>query len=473
MIPGHPFLEGNFAPVDKELDAAGLQVIGEIPSDLRGTFLRTGPNPHFPPLGFYHWFDGDGMVHAVRIGDDGVSYRNRWVRTRGFLHEEQAGHALWTGILHPPMNPPPHGIARKNVANTALLSHAGKLLALWEGGEPYALDAQTLATQGPYTFGDRLSSRFTAHPKVDPVTGELFFFGYQLLEPPYLKYSVASATGELQFTTPIALPEPVMMHDFAITEHHAVFLDAPLCFRKERLEQGLPPYVFDEERPIRIGVLPRYSSGDRIRWFDALPGFFFHILNAYEDEGQLVLDLARVRRFSLIDLALGASDPSANDATRARLYRYRIDLESGDVRESALDSEWIEFPQVSPLRVGRRNRYGYACSVTATSGTPVFSGVVKYDLERHGRQSHPFGEGRFGSEFVLVPRAGRTSDGSTGDGSDARAEDDGYLLGIVHDERSGQSELHILDATHLPAPPLARVVLPQRVPYGFHAAWVG
>ena len=211
MIPGHPFLEGNFAPVDKELDATGLQVIGEIPSDLRGTFLRTGPNPRFSPLGFYHWFDGDGMVHAVRIGDDGVAYRNRWVRTRGFLHEEQAGHAIWTGILHPPMNPPPHDIARKNVANTALLSHAGKLLALWEGGDPYSLDAQTLATHGPYTFGDRLSSRFTAHPKVDPVTGELFFFGYQLLEPPYLKYSVVSATGELQFTTPIELPEPVMM----------------------------------------------------------------------------------------------------------------------------------------------------------------------------------------------------------------------------------------------------------------------
>lgn len=177
------YLDDNFAPVEKETSVEELKVIGELPEELSGMFLRNGPNPQFQPLELYHWFDGDGMIHNVNISNGKASYRNRYVRTEAFEIEKQLGKAIWPGLMNLPRFDGPHGIMMKNVANTSLVWHAGKLLALWEAGEPYIIDSSSLETLGSHTFGGKLESTFTAHPKVDPVTGEMTFFGCSFIMP--------------------------------------------------------------------------------------------------------------------------------------------------------------------------------------------------------------------------------------------------------------------------------------------------
>src|SRR4030095_3990051 len=187
-----PFLKGNFAPVAEEVTVADLKVIGKLPLDLNGMFIRNGPNPQFPSIKNYHWFEGDGMLHGVRIRDGAASYRNRYIRTRGWQEENACGKSLHGSFLDP-LNIPTvlrtswNALTRrdlmKNTANTALVYHDGRLLALWEAGEPHEIEVPELATVGAYRYGGNLKHQFTAHPKVDPDTGEMLFFGYDPFKP--------------------------------------------------------------------------------------------------------------------------------------------------------------------------------------------------------------------------------------------------------------------------------------------------
>ena len=446
-----PFLEGNFAPIREETTADDLQVIGELPPDLSGMFVRNGPNPQFPPIGQYHWFDGDGMLHGVTISEGKASYRNRYIRTRGFQIEREAGKAVWTGLLEPPQMDNPYGPG-KNTSNTALVWHAGQLLALWEGGEPHAI-APELDTIGSKNYGGKLASAFTAHPKVDPVTGEMMFFGYSIGQPPYLHYSLVSAAGDLVQTVPIDLPVGVMMHDFAITEHYTVFMDLPLTFRPERMQRGEPPLMFERDRPSRFGIVPRHGDNSSVRWFEGSACYAFHTLNAYEEEDEVVLIACRMNSTSVLT---AQDDPDGNIP---RLHQWRFNLKSGTLKETMLDDTASEFPRVNEAYLGRKTRYGYAAK-SAPEPMPRFDGMIKYDFERGTSETHGYGIGRYGGEAVFVPCPNAT------------AEDDGWLISFVHDEESDTSELVIVNAQEMNAQPVARVMMPQRVPYGFHGTWV-
>ena len=253
-----PFLQYGFAPVHDEIVVDDLEVIGSLPRELGGMFLRIGPNPQFAPRGRYHWFDGDGMIHGIVVRDGRASYRNRWVRTRGFELEREAGKPLWAGLTEmPQFQNPPHGMLFKNAANTAMVWHDRRLLALWEGGEPHQIALPSLETVGPYDYAGKLRSPFTAHPKVDPVSGEMMFFGYNPMGPDFLLYSVVSGAGDLLRTVPIQIPRGVMMHDFAITERHTLFMDLPLVFDPTRLLRGETPFFFDRDAPSRFGIVPQ------------------------------------------------------------------------------------------------------------------------------------------------------------------------------------------------------------------------
>jgi carotenoid cleavage dioxygenase-like enzyme len=463
-----PFLAGNFAPIQEEIQAENLPVIGELPAGLSGMYVRTGPNPQFDPIGRYHWFDGDGMLHGVRIEGGRASYRNRFVRTRKWAAEREAGHALYTGLAEPrPMQGPPDPHAR-NTANTALVWHDGRLLSLWEAGAPYEVTAPGLATVGPYDYCGALVSAFTAHPKVDEATGEMMFFGYSPAMPPYLKYSVVSAAGELLRTVPIELPVGVMMHDFAVTERHTIFMDLPLTFRLERVLRGEMPFVFERDRPSRFGILPRHGDGAQVRWFEGPSCYVFHTLNAFEDGDEVVLDACRMGTTDVIAPATRPTGPSnavdgRHEDTHARLHRWRFNLATGAMREEALDDVASDFPRVHDGLVGRRTRFGYTARLARAEpeSAPVFDAIVKYDLRSGRSETHEHGRGRFGGEAVFVPRP------------EATDEDDGWLLTFVYDTREGTSELVVADARDVTAAPVARVLIPQRVPYGFHGAWVG
>lgn len=464
----NPYLSGNFAPVKAEITVDDLRVLGELPDDLNGMFVRNGPNPQFPPIGRYHWFDGDGMLHGVQISNGKASYRNRYVQTRGFKLEQQAGKALWTGLLEPPQQDVPHSFP-KNTANTSLIWHADRLLTLWEGGEPHALQLPSMATVGPYTYGGKLASAFTAHPKVDAVTGEMMFFGYSLTQPPYLQYSVVSAQGELLRTLPIELPVGVMMHDFAITENYTIFMDLPLTFRMERLEKGEPAFLFESDRPSRFGILPRHGDNSSIRWFEAPACYIFHTMNAYEVGEEVVLVACRMNATTVLDASTPPLDRESDAHIQAdipRLHRWRFNLSTGVMQSEPLDDRSCEFPRVNDEWLGRQTQYGYAARL-APDSVPRFDALIKYDLTTGCSQVHEFPVGCYGGEAVFVPRQSRGERRSY-----PANEDDGWLVTFVHNEGQGTSELVVVSAQDMTAEPIARILIPQRVPYGFHGTWI-
>jgi len=453
--PLNPYLADNFAPVQAELTVDELPVVGELPPQLNGMFVRNGPNPQFPPLGHYHWFDGDGMLHGVQIQDGKASYRNRYIRTQGFEQERQAERALFGGLLEPSQG------GFKNVANTALVWHGDRFLALWEGGEPHGIALPTLDTTGPHTFDGKLASPVTAHPKVDPVTGEMMFFGYSLVQPPYVKYSVVSAEGELLKTIPIDLPVGVMMHDFAITEHYTIFMDLPLTFCLERLQRGEPAFAFERDRPSRFGIMPRHGESDAIRWFEAPSCYVFHTLNAYEAGAEVVLIACRMASTSVLGASPGTYEGDNREVGSdvPLLYRWRFNLKTGTVQEEVLNDRPCEFPRINEQYLGRQTRYGYV-GKSAPTETPKFDGFLKFDLQSQSTVVHSFGPGRYGGEGVFVPRP------------DSTLEDDGWLMTFIHDETQDTSELVIVSAQAMDDEAIARIPIPQRVPYGFHGTWV-
>jgi carotenoid cleavage dioxygenase len=294
----------------------------------------------------------------------------------------------------------------------------------------------------------------TAHPKIDPQTQAMFFFGYGFT-PPYVRYSVVSATGDLIKTEAIELPVGVMMHDFAITENYAIFMDLPLNFRPERLALGQSALAFEPDQPSRFGIMPKLGTNQDIQWFEAPSCFVFHVLNAYEAGEEIVLIACRMQAFDL----QGNGNPQDSIPY---LHQWCFNLTTGAVTETQLSSLPCEFPQINPAYVGRKNRYGYAGKMSA-SPMPLFDGVIKYDLGTEATptpsQIYEFGPNRYGGETVFAPHP------------EAKAEDDGWLLTFVHDQETQQSELLILSAQDL-AQPVVRILLPQRVPFGFHGLWV-
>ena len=418
------FLAGNYGPVFDELTVSDLPVTGAIPPSLTGRYLRNGPNPAGGTSA--HWFFGDGMVHGIRLdGGRAEWYRNRWVRTTKL---ERGLDSLDGDALFDPT---------ASAANTHVLAHAGRIWALEEGHLPYELSPD-LETVGCDDFGGRLTTAFTAHPKLCPETGELHFFGYGVT-PPYLTYHVLSADGELVHSAPITVAKPTMMHDFMITREHAIFMDLPVVFDMDKAARGEPPIGWDDTYGARVGIVPRMGTDADIRWFEIEPCYVFHPLNAYAEGSRVVCDVGRHAT-----LWRGSMD----DFQPSYLHRWTFDLESGAVSEAALDDVSHAFPRVDDRVVGLRHRYGWAAAPRAGRREAELDDpgvVVKYDLATGGSQRYDLGPAAHPGEFVFV----RESD----DGD----EDAGWAMGLVHDATTDQSDLVILDASDATADPVARV----------------
>ncbi len=453
----NPYLEGPYAPAREEVTLDRFEIEGEIPRDLNGVYVRNGPNPQFDPNGRYHWFDGDGMLHAVHFDDGRVTYRNRWVKTAGFDREREAGGALWRGIIEPwQENPTPE----KDTANTSVVFHNERLLALWyRAGKPYALDPVTLETMGAEDFGGTLRCEVSAHAKVDERTGELCFFDYGM-KPPYMRYGVVGPDGVISHFVPIDLPGPRLPHDMAITENYSILMDLPLVNDPQAARVGRFKLLFERSMPSRFGVIPRYGSADEIRWFEADPCFIYHSVNAREEGQEIVMDVCRVKQPEpRPDLVGPLAQMLSYLRLDAHMHRYRFDLRSGRTKEQVLDDDNSEFPSINQGLLGRPSRYAYNMHISPET-TLLFDGLMKYDVDSGTAETHWFGDGRWGSEAPFAPRPG------------AVEEDDGYLVSYVYDEREGHSSVEVLDAKDLGAGPLCRIKLPVRVPLGFHATWV-
>lgn len=455
----NPYLHGIYAPVSQEIEADDLQIIGELPEDLNGVYVRNGPNPRHETKGRHHWFDGDGMLHAVRFEQGKASYRNRYVRTRAFERESEAGEGLWHGLLEPAIHNP-RDMPIKDTANTDIIYHNGAFTALWYlAGEPYRIDPRTLETLGVDDFHGKRRLKVSAHAKVDESTGEAFFFEQSFFKAPYLSYGVVDASGDLVHVAPIEVPGPRQPHDMAITENYAILMDLSLFADPDALKAGRYKVNFHRDIPSRFGILPRRGDMSQMRWFDAAPCYVYHVVNAWEEGDEVVLVGCRVMNpepSSYDDKPLGRM--LAFLRLDAQLYEWRFDMKTGQTKERPLDDANTEFPTYNTGLTGKRSRYAYNVHLSEEP-TLLFDGLFKYDLEGGGAQRYWFGEGRYGSEAPFVARPNATS------------EDDGYLVSFVHDAREDRSEVVVLDARDIEAGPIARVILPQRVPLGFHAAW--
>jgi carotenoid cleavage dioxygenase-like enzyme len=450
-----PFLEGLMAPVDEERDDLDLQVSGEIPAGLSGMFVRNGPNPQFAPLGSYHPFDGDGMVHAVYLEDGKARYKNRWFESPGLIAERKRGHACYGGLSNfvmPDDDILAEGGMLKNTANTHFIRYAGRYFGLLEACKPLEVTRE-LETLGEFDFGGKLEGPFTAHPKVDPVTGNLCFFGYSAL-PPYLRYHEADADGNLLHSVDLELPAPIMMHDFAITDSYAVFLDAPAVFNLEAVLNGEPPLSWQPDNGTRIGLLPRFGQASDIRWFDTDNAYVVHFFNAWEEAGKIHIRAPRME-----DMPGGFEFDAPGEAREPMPWEWTVDLSSGLVTDRQTDDRPGEFPRINDSVTGQPTRYLYNSTARGWDFDFDFNGVIKYDLETGGSQQRTYADSQVSGEHVFAPRPGAT------------AEDDGWVMTMISDRDSNRSELMILDATNIEGEPVARVQMDARVPLGFHANW--
>ena len=462
-IPDHPMLQGLWKPWPMEGNVRDLQVVGEIPRELRGTFYRNGPNPQFAPSGEYHFFGGDGMIHAFEFEDGQCHYQNRWVRTPAFDLEREAGEKLFGGFAgSSPPDPRTEGVPG-GPANTNVIWHGGKLLALVEGGlSPVDLDPDTLETRGVWNFDGGIANPldpnsdlpFTAHPKIDPETGEMLAFGYNAIAP-YMTYYVIAADGSFVRSEPIDVPFPSMVHDFITTREHVIFPIFPATLRVERMARGESVIGWEPDLGTRIGVMPRDGGNADVVWFQTDPCFVFHPMNA-QTIGRTIV--AEVARYNTVPLVV---DTNPVDSP-AHMVRWTIDLDGGTVKQEDLDDRSAEFPRIDARRTGLSYRYGFAAGSSDGQGADhilPMNSIVRYDLQTGARDALDLGRNGVTGEPIFVPR------------SDSAPEGDGFVLAIVYRPQEDRSDVLVLDAQNVGAEPLATIQLPHRVPGGFHGNW--
>ncbi|HSW17175.1 MAG TPA: carotenoid oxygenase family protein [Ramlibacter sp.] len=465
LVPGaHPYMTGAFTPNYVEVNASELEVIGEVPKRLKGVYLRNTQNPVHQPKGTYHPFDGDGMLHLLRFDGGRVEYRNRFVRTKGFVQEQDAGRALYAGLIDKPaLAERPGWGARGGLRDTAatdVIVHAGQALAtFYQCGEPYRLDAATLAMHPTSAWAERVlpDGGISAHPKVCPRSGDLLFFNYSK-EAPYMHYGEVDRHDRLVHYVRVPLPGPRLPHDMAFTENYAILNDFPLHWDEALLAQGRHKLAYDERKPSRFAIVPRrHAPQGGVRWFEASPTYVLHWLNAWEEGSEIVLH----GYHQATPMPRGGYDNTGATLGPERygptLYEWRFDLATGRTTERGLDERLLEFGMVNARHWGQPYRYSY--NMLAHPGSFLFDGILRFDHTTGASQEYRFGEGRFGSESPMAPC------------HDAQAEDDGYVVSFVTDLRSDRSECVVLDARDISRGPVARIVLPHRISSGTHACW--
>ncbi len=447
---------GNYAPVTHEIEASGLVIRGEVPAGLSGTLLRNGPNPRFPTPAT-HWFGGDGMIHAISLAHGSAAYRNRWVRTPKWRDEDRAGRALFRTFAGKVPDAPEWVGSDRGVANTNIVWHGQRLLALEEGHRPTGMSPHTLETLGYAEYGAQ-QGPFTAHPKIDPQTGEMVFFGYNADGPLTAGISTGtiSADGRLTRYMNFEAPYCSMVHDFMMTAQHLLFPILPLTGSRARAEKGLPAYAFEPDRPSMIGVMRRDAATPDLRWFEGPACYVFHVMNAWEADNAIVADVMVYDEPPLFP----RPDGSPGDPARQQAYlaRWHFDLREG---RHAFRSERLcdiagEFPRIDDRVAGREHRHGWFAA--SRPGEDALSGIVHVDMSAGTQHAYWLPPGDVTSEPVFAARGAQ--------------EGDGWMLAVVWRSASNTSELLVLDAGRIEAGPIATVELPQRVPFGFHGNWV-
>ncbi|MBW8743548.1 MAG: carotenoid oxygenase family protein [Sphingomonas sp.] len=477
-FPDTPNFTGFFAPSGVEADVHDLPVIdGAIPKALDGSFYRVAPDPQFPPMaGDDIWFNGDGMVSRFRFRNGAVSLRQRWVRTEKFCLEREAGRALFGAYRNPLTDDDSVKGRIRSTANTNVVVHAGKLLALKEDSPPVWMDPETLETIDPrYDFDGRMTSEtFTAHPKIDPRTGELLAFGYAakgLCTRDMVFYAIGSE-GAVKQEVWFQIPYYCMMHDFGFTEDYIVFHVVPIVGSWARLEAGLPHFGFDRKRPIHLGILPRKGGAEDIRWFSAPTCFASHVMNAHNVGTMVHFDvpMANGNMFPFFPDTEGA--PFQPQEAAARMTRWTVDMtaNSDEIAMRPLADLVGEFPRIDDRFAGVRNQFGWQLVQDMTKPVDLPGGrsatglmmntLARIDLDSGETDSWWAGPTSSLQEPAFVPRPGSSEEG------------EGYLVAVENRLAESASRLLLFDAMHLSDGPIATIAVPFRLRMGLHGNWV-
>ncbi len=439
----NPFLEGNLAPVTEEVTVFNLDVTGTLPPELDGRYLRNGPNP----IGDvnrakYHWFTGHGMVHGLRIrGGQAEWYRNRWVRNNEV--------ATVLGESQPLSDwPADH---QQFAANTNVIGHNGQTFAIVEAGAPPVELSYDLETVRVSNLGGSLPHAYSAHPKRDPLTGELHVMTYFWGWGNQVQYLVVGTDGRVRRHVDIPTAGGPMIHDIAFTQKYILVFDLPTVFNIDAAMSGASlPYHWDHNYQARIGLLPREGNGEDVKWIDIDPCYIFHPMNAYDDGDEVVLDAARHEK--MFDRE--RRGPSEGPPT---LDRWRLNTVTGTHTCERIDDRPQEFPRINESLIGLRNQYGYCAGIGQNFAQDT---LIKVDLDSRRVEART-DTARYGyGEPVFIPRDG------------AKTEDDGYVMALRLDTQTQTSDLAVFDAQAITEDPIAVVHVPVRIPNGFHGNWI-
>jgi carotenoid cleavage dioxygenase len=467
----HPHLSGACAPVRSE-DDYELKVVGRIPDALAGAYYRNGPNPQFDPQGNYLGIFGDGMIHGFFLepNKDGgrahggrARYRNRWVRTPRWQAENQAGRQLF-GYMGDPNDPSVAHVC-SSTANIHVVHHAGKLMALHEHSEPFELDPEGLERGAFLNTGGKR----TAHPKLDPETGEMVWFAYFAGPQPFsnlIDYGVTDKTGTVTRRDRFAAPYPSMIHDFMVTRNYVIFPVMPFTGDFQRAMKGLPPMAWDPTKGGFIGVLKRNANVESIRWFEIEPKFFLHSMNSWEDGEKIHCELTEFPHPPIFPNA----DGSPSQDVEGRLTRWTIDLAgtTNRAQREQIDDLNSEMPRFDERFAGLPYRHGWYMA-NIQSKNPLRStelirlmhnAIAHIDLKTGKRAVRMLDPGDAAGEPVFVPRSASAPEG------------DGYIIALVYRAANDASELLILNAQDIADEPAAVLKVPRRVPTGFHGNFV-
>ena len=464
----NPYLIGPHEPIREELDSPELECIGDIPKDFSGIYLRNGPNQRHAPYGLHHWFDGDGMIHSAEFKEGKVRYRNKWIKTKSLSKESEEGKSIWPGLMDTPDRDLKTSwgsdLWLKDNSNTDIAIHAGKAITtFYQCGDAYQLDPVTLNTLGSMDLESQGARLMSAHCMTDENNGDLLFFDYAV-KPPYMTYGVFNKDSQLVNFTPIELPGARLPHSMAFTPNYSILMDLPMFWDPKLLDKDIHKVSFYPEMQSRFGILDRMASGDTIRWFDAEPCYIYHIINSWEEENEVVLDVCRMSSpVPSQEVRQKLSGPYGTMLAWLKLdacyHRYRFNLETGETKEERKEDLLSEFPVINNRYGGLPSRYSYHVTLADTD-VILFDALVKMDSLTGTSQKFSFPEGCFGSEMQFAPR------------HNSNAEDDGYLISFVTNMNSMKGEIQIFPAEDLSKGPICRLIVPQQIPPGFHSSFV-